>query len=241
MKIGTLFWSQNAQKIIMSISWAWKVVFLCDLWYPSLDHINVSCSKICYFEVYWLKKLFTLKVQVKNAIKEVCRSNYINFLWIASRIRYYCFILYDDPLYRPEYSDKATPNNKDGRDSRTIFIGNVPVKYDKKALSKLLKEKGNLVRYWTRGYIPLSDKISKKTAAIANLLPEEHPPLVVYALFETAADAKNALTLNGAIFEDHRLRVTHSDTKLCPPELGVFVGNLPSSTCLIVESVLCTS
>lgn len=112
------------------------------------------------------------------------------------------------------------------------------MKYNKKALGKLLKEKGKLLKFWTRGFIPKSDKIPKKTAAIANLLTDEHPPVVVYALFATAADAKNALTLNGAIFEDHRLRVTPANAKKSPSELGVFVGNLPQSTYLNVESVL---
>lgn len=133
-------------------------------------------------------------------------------------------------LYRRESNDGTSETDADSRDSRTVFIGNVPMRYKKKSLLRLLKEKGGFEKMWTRGIKPSSDKISKKTAAIANLVPEDHPPIFVYALFKTTADAKNALTLNGAIFEDHRLRVTLVNSKFAPVDCGVFVGNLPQST-----------
>lgn len=133
-------------------------------------------------------------------------------------------------LYRRESNDGTSKTDADSRDSRTVFIGNVPMRYKKKSLLRLLKEKGGFEKMWTRGIKPSSDKISKKTAAIANLVPEDHPPIFVYALFKTTADAKNALTLNGAIFEDHRLRVTLVNSKFAPVDCGVFVGNLPQST-----------
>ena len=112
------------------------------------------------------------------------------------------------------------------RDSRTIYIGNLPVDLKKKKLLKVLKQYGTVEKMWTRGVKPLS-ALPKKIALIKGKLPENHPPLMVHVVFKTDVEAHNALKLNGELYDGNRLRVTMSQEKVFDSRKGVFVGNLP--------------
>lgn len=90
-----------------------------------------------------------------------------------------------------------------------------------------MKKHGNVERMWIRGIKTPPGGMSKKVAFIKGLIPKEHPPLIVYVLYETVSDACQALNLNGEMFEAHRLRVTNSLKKTYDKNKGVFIGNLP--------------
>jgi len=112
------------------------------------------------------------------------------------------------------------------RNLRTIYIGNLPVDFNKKKLVKVLKQYGKVEKMWTRGAKPLS-ALPKKIALIKSKLHDKHPPLMVHAVFETIAEAHNSLKLNGELYEGCRLRVTMVQEKIFDSRKGVFAGNLP--------------
>lgn len=120
-------------------------------------------------------------------------------------------------------------NENSGCDSRTIFVGNIPVHFNKKKFLKLAKQYGNVERMWIRGIkLPL-----KKIALNKNIMHDDHPPLISYVLFQTSADAQNALNLNGHIFENSHLRVTLLNNTEYDSNKGVFLGNLPLSKWIV--------
>ncbi|KAJ3315952.1 Nucleolar protein 12 [Boothiomyces sp. JEL0838] len=95
------------------------------------------------------------------------------------------------------------------KNERTIFVGNLPVTVIEKAFS---------------------EKLPRKQAFIAKKLHEKRESLNAYIVFKESEAAKKALSLNGAVFMDHHIRVDiaekkqekQRDSKRC-----VFIGNLP--------------
>lgn len=125
------------------------------------------------------------------------------------------------------------PPEPASREDRLLFIGNVNVTAKKKALKKLFEQFGAVEKVWTRsvpvdrGKLPIKDAWAKKQVRYRQLV-EGGDSCNCYVLYEEAASAEKAVTLNGAEFSGAHLRVdwacgnTERDYKRC-----VFVGNIP--------------
>ncbi|XP_076463627.1 RNA-binding protein 34-like isoform X2 [Babylonia areolata] len=117
---------------------------------------------------------------------------------------------------------------KKASEKRTIFIGNVPLRTNKKKLTRLFKQFGEIESVRFR-CAPVGDPTMKKrVAVITKEFHEKRHNISAYICFKEEEAAKEAVTLNGHLIDDFHLRVD-----LAKPELknlnkrSVFVGNLP--------------
>ena len=121
--------------------------------------------------------------------------------------------------------ESKRPRIPDARDSRTVFVGNVPLSVEKKQILKLFRAYGKVdsTRFRSIAIAPgklpvkVARKLLKQTAGDTKSC---------YIVFETEEDAQKSLELNGHILDGRHLRVdTATPTK--DNKRSVFVGNLP--------------
>ncbi|CAH1164550.1 unnamed protein product [Phaedon cochleariae] len=111
--------------------------------------------------------------------------------------------------------------------ARTIFVGNVPIKTNKKKVRRHFKKYGPIESLRFRG-IPVADpKTSKKVAAIKKEFHPDRSNVYCYIRFINKEDALKAEEANGSLYEDHHIRVHCCGNKEKPDESkAIFVGNL---------------
>lgn len=115
------------------------------------------------------------------------------------------------------------------KDSRTIFVGNVPKKVEKRTLEKFFQEYGLIESIRVRSLAPSQQGISQQVVGKTKDINDRRTNYNAYIVFEKEESAKNALEKNGEILEGHHLRVdlTLNDRKKVDSKLSVFVGSLP--------------
>lgn len=114
------------------------------------------------------------------------------------------------------------------KDSRTIFVGNIPISTHKKELIKFFSKYGKVETVRFRGAVRASLNIPKKTAFITKQFHPSATTLHCYVVFEDAQSCQNALEANGQIFRDNHIRVdTVSAEKEHDQKKAIFVGNIP--------------
>ncbi|XP_051231138.1 uncharacterized protein [Lolium perenne] len=124
----------------------------------------------------------------------------------------------------------------EGKLLRTVFVGNLPLRTKKKALTKEFAGFGEVESVRIRS-VPLTDtKIPRKGAVIKGKLNDSADNVHAYIVFKDEQCARAALSHNMALFNGNHLRVDMA----CPPrkklrgegplydrKRTVFVGNLP--------------
>ncbi|KAM0886147.1 hypothetical protein ACQ4PT_029848 [Festuca glaucescens] len=124
----------------------------------------------------------------------------------------------------------------EGKLLRTVFVGNLPLRTKKKALTKEFAAFGEVESVRIRS-VPLTDtKIPRKGAVIKGKLNDSADNVHAYIVFKDEQCARAALSHNMALFSGNHLRVDMA----CPPrkklrgegplydrKRTVFVGNLP--------------
>lgn len=114
------------------------------------------------------------------------------------------------------------------KNSRTVFVGNVPLVHSKK-LHKFFSKYGVVESVRLR-CAPLDDpRVSKKVAVIKNKFHPQRSSINAFVVFKTSDNAKSALEANGTVFHDHHLRVDLAktvDRKQVDSRKSIFVGNL---------------
>ncbi|XP_074658262.1 uncharacterized protein LOC141911173 isoform X2 [Tubulanus polymorphus] len=113
-------------------------------------------------------------------------------------------------------------------DPCTIFVGNLPINYDKKDIKKIFMEYGAIDSLRIRSVVPSEVKLPKKAAAITKNFKKECTSLNAFVKFKTEESAQESLKSNGLLVDDHHIRVDLvTKAKALDHKHSVFVGNLP--------------
>lgn len=121
------------------------------------------------------------------------------------------------------------------KDTRTIFVGNLPGKMDHKEVAKLFKTCGEVETARIRSIVPDKEKLSKKVAMITKRIHPKVDSVNAYVVFKTNEDDQcvlKALAMNGRQIDGHHIRVDRAQqphakkTTLTSRKKSVFVGNL---------------
>jgi nucleolar protein 12 len=114
---------------------------------------------------------------------------------------------------------------------RTVFVGNVPVEFEKRALKKIFAQCGPIESLRYRS-IAFQNKIhTKKVSAILNELHPERDTCNAYIVFKDKESAERALDKNNMVVETSKgplhLRVDSVIQPTIDNSRSIFVGNLP--------------
>lgn len=132
-------------------------------------------------------------------------------------------------LDEEEEKPKGVKGKRDtSKDSKTVFVGNLPVNTDKKELHKLFRKFGSIETVRLR-CVPRSDtKLPKRAAVILKDFHPERDNICAYVCFKEEESAQKALKMNGKLVKSFHIRVDMSnhDPKT-DFKRSIFVGNLP--------------
>ena len=154
------------------------------------------------------------------------------------------------PANLPQAGDEAASNYKSRRNkvddaeklNRTVFVGNVPITCNEKALKRFLREAlgdGCIESVRYRSVAVAGTKVSeaknyklyRKASAIQGKYNPERDSKNAYVVFKTADFADDSLDLNGCVFQERHLRFDRADgassRKKHDHKKSVFLGNLP--------------
>lgn len=121
------------------------------------------------------------------------------------------------------------------RNSRTIFVGNLPSKLDHKAVAKMFKCCGPVEAARIRSIVPEKEKLSQKVAVITKRIHRKVDSVNAYVVFKSNENdecVKKALSMNGKQIDGHHIRVDRAKRPKAKKETmtsrkkSVFVGNL---------------
>lgn len=121
------------------------------------------------------------------------------------------------------------------RNSRTIFVGNLPNNLDHKDVAKLFKECGTVESARIRSIVPEKEKLSQKVALITKRIHPKVNSFNAYVVFTTNENdecVSRALAMNGKVIDGHQIRVDRAQRPKAKKETktsrkkSVFVGNL---------------
>lgn len=121
------------------------------------------------------------------------------------------------------------------RNSRTIFVGNLPNSLDQKAVAKLFKDCGPVETARIRSIVAEKEKMPPKVALITKRMHPKVDSFNAYVVFKSNENdecVKNALKMNGKIIDGHHIRVDRAQRPqakkltLTSRKKSIFVGNL---------------
>lgn len=121
------------------------------------------------------------------------------------------------------------------RNSRTIFVGNLPKNLDQKGIVKLFKECGAVESARIRSIVPDKEKLSPKVALITGRIHTKVDSFNAYVVFKSNEEdecLKKALAMNGKVIDGHHIRVDRAQRPKSKKETltsrkkSIFVGNL---------------
>lgn len=121
------------------------------------------------------------------------------------------------------------------KESRTVFVGNVPVNIKMSAIKSLFKQFGDIETTRIRSVAVKNISKPKRASVIKKDFHPQRDTANMYVRFKTIAQAQSAISLNATQFEGHTIRVdmalntSHKQDK----KKGVFIGNLPYSEYLV--------
>lgn len=101
---------------------------------------------------------------------------------------------------------KRTAAEKEEAETRTVFVGNVPINADKKALQRLFSQYGNVQSVRFRN-LTVNNPDNRLKAVIKGDLHPERDSMIAYIVFDSEACVKPALKANGVEFGGKHLRV----------------------------------
>ena len=118
---------------------------------------------------------------------------------------------------------------RDTRDSRTVFVGNIPSTCTRKQILRLFKTCGKVESVRLRSLQIKEGKLPKKVAIRTHKQLTEESTFNAYVVFSSEEEAENSLKLNSTLLNGRHLRVDLVAKKesMRETQLSVFVGNLP--------------
>lgn len=121
------------------------------------------------------------------------------------------------------------------RNSRTIFVGNLPNTLDQRGIEKLFKTFGPVESARIRSVVPEKEKLAPKVALITKRLHPKVDSFNAYVVFKENPNddcVKKALSMNGKVIDGHHIRVDRAQRPKAKKETltsrkkSIFVGNL---------------
>lgn len=127
----------------------------------------------------------------------------------------------------PYASEELSAAQIKDRESRTIFVGNISIKTDKKLIIKHFKQYGKIEKLWIRS-VPVEhdNKMSKKARVITKKYHSDFDTKNAYILFAKVSEAEESLKANGTKLEDNTLRVNFANKNRKDYKKSIFIGNL---------------
>ncbi|XP_063235454.1 RNA-binding protein 34-like [Bacillus rossius redtenbacheri] len=139
----------------------------------------------------------------------------------------------DRRLKREKKKKKQLWKLDEEKESRTVFLGNLPIKWEKKKIKRYFSKYGAVENLRLR-CAPVADpRVPKKVAVITKNFHPERTSINAFLRFVDKESAISALRANGSFLGEHRIRVDLAVNNLvvCPDrKRAVFVGNVPLST-----------
>lgn len=135
----------------------------------------------------------------------------------------------------PAAEGATNATNDPAKDDRTLFVGNLPISMDQKAIIKLFKEYGKVESVRIRS-IPIAgmkvDKagdqnLVKKVSAVRHTFGDQKSSFNAYVVFEDAASVEPALVENNRVIDNRHIRVDRMNPTLFDTQRSLFIGNLP--------------
>lgn len=113
------------------------------------------------------------------------------------------------------------------KDSRTVFVGNLPLSFDKKQLMKIFRSCGKIENVRFRCPPPADLKLPKRAIAITKTFHKDRHNIISYVCFEDEESARRALLLNGQDIDGYHIRVDISNNAKRHDDANtVFIGNM---------------
>ncbi len=121
------------------------------------------------------------------------------------------------------------------KNSRTLFVGNVPVSETSKALKQMFKDFGEIESIRLRS-VPyegtaVDDKgnqdLVRKVSVNKGKIGSQKGSLNAYIVFSEPSAVDKALVLNNKLVGDRHIRVDKSVPTLFDPKMSVFLGGIP--------------
>jgi len=109
--------------------------------------------------------------------------------------------------YQVKEEDKKKPQFDDEKESRTIFVGNLPNKITGKMLKRKFKEHGEIESVRIRSVARPDMKTTKKLAYIKQQFHEGKNNVNAYIRFKDVDSARKSCKLNGTEIDSHVIRV----------------------------------
>ena len=124
-------------------------------------------------------------------------------------------------------SGRRRKREADPRESRTLFVGNLPSTVTRRKLKQLFSQHGKVVSVRLRSMVVEKGKLPVRVAR-RKQKQITSPTINAYVVFEEEEQAENALALNGASVSDRHIRVDLAGgDKDNVHGRSVFVGGLP--------------
>ena len=121
------------------------------------------------------------------------------------------------------------------KNTRTLFVGNVPISETSKALKQMFKDFGEIESIRLRS-VPyegtaVDDKgnqdLVRKVSVNKGKLGSQKGSLNAYIVFSEPSAVDKALVLNNKLVGDRHIRVDKSVPTLFDPKMSVFLGGIP--------------
>ncbi|CAG2057683.1 unnamed protein product, partial [Timema podura] len=126
---------------------------------------------------------------------------------------------------------KRIPRDEE-KESRTIFVGNVPNSWNKFKIKRYFSKYGAVENLRLR-CPPLADpRVPKKVAIITKKFHPDRTNIHVFVCFVEKDSAYKALAANGALLDEHHIQVDLAEKNSKAehdPRKAIFIGNLPFS------------
>ncbi|KAM8927613.1 RNA-binding protein 34 [Pelodytes ibericus] len=115
------------------------------------------------------------------------------------------------------------------KNSRTVFVGNLPVDCTKQALKGIFKEFGPIESVRFRSLAPAEAKLSRKAATIQRKAHPKRKNINAYVVFKEENSATCAVKKNGTeVASGVHIRVDLASKSTCHDnKRSIFIGNLP--------------
>lgn len=127
---------------------------------------------------------------------------------------------------------RARRSSCDPRETRTVFVGNIPSTCTRRQIQKLFKTCGKVETVRVRCLQVKEGKLPRKVAIRKHKQLTEESTFNAYVVFSSEDEARKSLKLNGTLLNGRHLRVdlvskTDTERKHKETQLSIFVGNLP--------------
>lgn len=124
--------------------------------------------------------------------------------------------------------------SRDPRETRTVFVGNIPCDCTRKHIQRLFKTCGKVESVRFRCLQVKQGKLPKKVAVRTHKQLAEKSTFNAYVVFSSEKEAEKSYKLNGTLLSGRHIRVDMvakktDATKVEENRSSVFVGNLPFS------------